>query len=312
MRPPLAGRPLELPVLRLHGQCRGFVVCRDVLCGDVLCSENLCGETEVAPEPQPTSARLPPWSPEDRPGGSTLLELKRPLTLGKDPLLLLLDNADSLPETLLISLEALLSTGERQALRQRRHPPDRSRHVAGLALVRLILGELLGNVASALPIERGWRGKPQLAPGPWPPLQFNLSHSGSLLLLGLHRQRPIGVDLERHRPGLRWKAIARRCFSAETLAALEATPQTEQLQSFTEAWCRLEATLKADGGGLATRAGARSGGFDQGTPPQLFRPRLPAGYSGAVVLAGSPPSAEAAGGRACTSTASGGIHIASP
>ena len=64
MLPPLAGRPSELPVLRLHGSPGGFVV------------------DGVA-------------------GGDDLLELNAPLNLGEDPLLLLLDNADQLPEALL-------------------------------------------------------------------------------------------------------------------------------------------------------------------------------------------------------------------
>lgn len=269
----------------------------------------MSGESKATSELQAAACPMS-CRPAGNPGRSALLQLPRPLILGEEPLLLLLDNADTLPEALLSRLETLLTTEERLRLRQRRHPAERSRQAAGLALVRLVLATLLGWPAEALPIERGRQGKPLLAPGPWSPLQFNLSHSGSLLLLGLHRQRPIGVDLERHRPGLRWRAIARRYLEAEVVATLESTPETEQIPAFTAAWCRLEATVKADGRGLAARAESRSD-RPGGEPLQLFQPRLPAGYSGAVVLAAS-PSPGTTEGRACASTASGGIHIASP
>lgn len=217
-----------------------------------------------------------------------LLQLNGPLSLGEVPLLLLLTNADQLPATLLERLQPLLSAEERQGLQQRRQAAAHSCHCGGLALVRLLLGALLQQSPEALPIGRGPWGKPELAPGPWPPLQFNLSHSGPLLLLAVHRQRPLGVDLERHRPGLRWRAIARRYFSAATVARLEATPEPLQLAAFTAAWCSFEARLKADGRGLAAGALAlaKAGAWDlwAGGNGQLYRPRLPEGYSGAVVL----------------------------
>lgn len=279
MLPPPAGRPSELPVLRLHGSPGGFVV------------------DGVA-------------------GGDDLLELNAPLNLGEDPLLLLLDNADQLPEALLERLQRLLSADERRGLEQRRQPAAYSSHGGGLALVRLLIGALLKQSPETLPIRRGPWGKPQLAPGPWPPLQFNLSHSGALLLLAVHRHRPVGVDLERHRTALRWRAVARRYLSATTVANLEATPESRQLEAFTHAWCTLEATLKADGRGLAAGAAAlastgsaEAGGGDRF---QLYRPALPQGYSGAVVLAAAPSAAEAARGLAEPSTTSGAIHIASP
>lgn len=256
---------------------------------------------------------------QDSPGGAGgvdgLLSLPHPLILEDQPLLLLLENADSLPASLLASLTTVLTPPERHSLRQRRPGASRCRHGSGLALARLVLSRLLDEPAVELPIERGPWGKPQLGPGPWPPLQFNLSHSGSLLLLGIHRSLPIGVDLERHRPGLRWQAIARRCLSAETVATLEATPKEQQLQAFTAAWCALEATLKASGRGLAAGAGTDAGGqgaASAGAGPRLFQPWLPPGYSGAVVLSSMPAGGEAIDGRARSSTASGGIHIASP
>ena len=254
-------RPSELPVQRLHGLQGGFF-----LAGN----SPPCNQTTVR---QRGPLVLPP-----------------PQLPGEAPLLLLLENADALPEALLSGLQAILTPGERQALQQRKRQADRSRHGAGLGLVRLVLSALLDHPAAAVPIVRGAQGKPQLGPGPWPPLQFNLAHSGSLLLLGLHRHTPIGVDLERHRQGLRWRPIARRYFTEAAFGAIEALPETQQLQAFTVAWCDLEASLKADGCGLAARARNGANTIESIGRQQLFRPQLPAGYSGAVVLAGASPS----------------------
>jgi 4'-phosphopantetheinyl transferase len=260
-------------VLRLDGRPGGFV-----LAG----ASGATGAPVAVPEAAADGE-------SDRHG---LLQLNGPLHLGEEPLLLLLTNADQLPATLLERLQPLLSAEERQGLQQRRQAAARSCHGGGLALVRLLLGALLQQSPQTLPIGRGPWGKPELAPGPWPPLQFNLSHSGPLLLLAVHRQRPLGVDLERHRPGLRWRAIARRYFCAATVARLEATPEPLQLAAFTAAWCSFEARLKADGRGLAAGASAlaKTGASDRwaGGDGQLYRPRLPEGYSGAVVLAPAP------------------------
>ena len=257
-------------MLRLQGEPWGFLVGPEA-------------STPLAP-----AALDLPAQPDGRAGRSSLLSLEHPLALGDQPLLLLLENADALPEALLVDLERLLTTAERQALRQRRPGADRSRHLAGRALVRLVLGTLLQHPAQTLPLERNAHGKPRLAPGPWPGLQFNLSHSGSLLLLGVHRQRPIGVDLERHRHNLRWQRIARRYFCPATVQALEATPDDQQVPAFSAAWCELEASLKAEGRGLASwnRRQAQNTAGGQNERPHLFRPWLPSGYSGAVALAG--------------------------
>jgi 4'-phosphopantetheinyl transferase len=124
-----------------------------------------------------------------------------------------------------------------------------------------------------VPIGAGAHGKPCCDGGP----EFNLSHSGDLILLALHRERPVGVDVEQLRPGLAWRPIARRVLPPEEWQALEA----EGAEAFLAAWCRLEARLKAQGLGLA--------GLGQpAVAVELWDVAVPLGYRAALALALAP------------------------
>ena len=99
-----------------------------------------------------------------------------------------------------------------------------------------------------LPIERSPTGKPYLADSA---LQFNLSHSGRTLLIGLSRSQSLGVDIEsgaRQRPYLE---IARRYFSHDEAAVLTGLPDDRVRGSFLGLWSAKEAVLKAIGRGIA-------------------------------------------------------------
>lgn len=95
------------------------------------------------------------------------------------------------------------------------------------------------------------KGKPSLL-GADTDLQFNLSHSEGWAACALARGRAVGVDIEaRERSISNPLSLAKRFFSAEECADLQALP-AEQLQSaFLRAWVAKEAVLKATGEGLS-------------------------------------------------------------
>ncbi len=62
----------------------------------------------------------------------------------------------------------------------------RERWIAGRASLRRVLGRVLGVPAAAVPIARGRRGRPQLG-GIDAGLDFNVSHTGGVALIGLRR-----------------------------------------------------------------------------------------------------------------------------
>lgn len=174
------------------------------------------------------------------------------------------------------ALLALLPPQEQERLERLRRADDRDRFLLGRAVLRLLLAHELAVPPDRLHFGIGPHGKPTLARGPC----FNLAHSGDLILLAFHPHRPVGVDVERHRPGLHWQPIARRCFPAGLCRALEALPEAQQLAAFHVHWCRLEARLKAHGTGFA--AFAQEQRHDHSL---LLRDLLlPQGYSGCLAL----------------------------
>ena len=110
------------------------------------------------------------------------------------------------------------------------------------------MAPLLGLTPDALVFGREARGRPFLqhpqAPG------FNLSDTpgGSLLAIAA-RGRP-GVDIERLDRALPVERLARRWFSAEERAALQALPAELARAAFLRLWTAKEASCKATGTGI--------------------------------------------------------------
>lgn len=125
--------------------------------------------------------------------------------------------------------------------------PGPLRHVAQSPLLLALLAAYAGRSAAELCIERGEHGKPYLRNST---LEFNLSHSGTALLLGLSQHQPLGVDIEalqRDRPVL---DLAHRWFSASEAASLDALPESLHQLGFRRLWSCKEAVLKAYGRGI--------------------------------------------------------------
>lgn len=97
----------------------------------------------------------------------------------------------------------------------------------------------------------GEHGRPRLADGLDPSLDFNWSHSGNQAVIALARGVAPGVDIERRRERERLLAIAQRFFSADEAAALAALPAADRDTAFLRLWTAKEAILKAIGRGIA-------------------------------------------------------------
>ncbi|MFI5232953.1 MAG: 4'-phosphopantetheinyl transferase family protein [Gemmatimonadales bacterium] len=116
-------------------------------------------------------------------------------------------------------------------------------------------------------------------------LNFNVSHSGDVLLVALSRTAEVGVDVERVRVVPEWRKIADRMFDARTRDQLHADIAAGDAEgdAFVRHWCRLEAAVKATGAGLF---GARP----ENAPtrivdlPSLPLPAGPARYHGAIAI----------------------------
>jgi phosphopantetheinyl transferase len=128
--------------------------------------------------------------------------------------------------------------------------PDkkRRRELAHLAQGRL-LAAYLGATPAMLEFERAPGGKPRLR---GEPLQFNLSHSERLALVGVARRVRVGVDVQGPHPTAAKPWFAKRICSPREYEHFGGAPEAEQLLRL---WARKEAVLKARGEGSYVAAG---------------------------------------------------------
>lgn len=124
-------------------------------------------------------------------------------------------------------------------------------HHQGREPLLAMLGAYLGVPAASVVLETQEHGRPVLSGAYRDGLSFNWSHSHDQALIALTRGVLPGVDLERLRAHPKAVPIARRYFSADETAALEALPVDQRDRAFLELWTAKEAVLKALGRGLA-------------------------------------------------------------
>jgi 4'-phosphopantetheinyl transferase len=82
-------------------------------------------------------------------------------------------------------------------------------------------------------------------------LSFNISHTHSLIVLGVTKHRALGVDVENFCAREVSIDIADRYFAPQEVAALTAIPSHRQQYRFFEYWTFKEAYIKARGMGLS-------------------------------------------------------------
>lgn len=148
-------------------------------------------------------------------------------------------------------LRQVLSPDERERTDRFHFEADRRRGIIGRGYLRLLLGQILNFPAAELQFEYDQFGKPGLTPKREPPLEFNVSHSGDLILIAIAIGRAVGIDVERIRTDLDPIGIAARFFSASECKILAALAGSDRYEAFFTCWTRKEAYLKARGVGLS-------------------------------------------------------------
>lgn len=161
-------------------------------------------------------------------------------------------------------LEMLLSDDERERAAQFAVAAARRRFVVARGATRVVFGRVLARHPRELHFALRCaacsatdHGKPLIA-GAEDEFDFNVSHSGDLVLIALGHARAVGVDIEVMRESIDIDRLARRALSAGERAELERLAPAERRDAFYRAWTRKEAYLKARGLGLA-------GGLDRWT-----------------------------------------------
>ena len=180
-------------------------------------------------------------------------------------------------ERLLADYRRLLVEEERQKEARFHFARDRHRYLITRALVRSVLSRY----AAVAPPD--WRfvedayGRPQIVnedPAARR-ISFNISHTHSLVVLGVTCDRALGVDTEDVHTRRAELGIADHYFAADEVAQLRATSPELQQTRFFEYWTLKESYIKARGMGLSLPLAQF--GFDLGQPRSVrigFRPPL--------------------------------------
>jgi 4'-phosphopantetheinyl transferase len=146
----------------------------------------------------------------------------------------------------------VLSRDEREKAARFHFEADSHRFVLGRGVLRQVLARCLGRRAEELRFDYGSFGKPALAPGvAESPLQFNVSHSGDLVLIAIAVRRAVGIDVERIRTDIAVDRIAEHYFSPAERKSLAGLDAGLRHDAFHACWTRKEAYLKATGVGLS-------------------------------------------------------------
>ena len=192
------------------------------------------------------------------------------------PLVLAVDRREGCSPVVLAQLFSCLSADEARRYSSYRRTSDAELFLLGRSLLRTLLALLLGLKPQEVRIVTGFHGKPSCPGGP----EFNVSHSGDLVLIAVHPTCAVGVDVEASPGPADWESISCRVLSADVCRAINALPRQRQPLAFLQAWCHLEAQLKMAGTGFHSTPVAHG-------DSSLFRQwalALPQGYVGSVAM----------------------------
>jgi 4'-phosphopantetheinyl transferase len=190
------------------------------------------------------------------------------------------------------SREGFLSPPERARASRFGHPQLRDRYVMGRGALRTILGEELGVHPAAIDIVRGTRGRPQLAGEPR--LDFNISHTGDVAIVGILQCARIGVDVECIDRAINVAGIARKFLTHHERDELAACDSDTARRRVLTLWTCKEAMSKATGEALSAPFGSidinllgrralRHGpGVYQRKDWMLYEAAVPSGYVASV------------------------------
>lgn len=171
--------------------------------------------------------------------------------LRSDEVQVWLGNQDQREERIKALFQTLSPDEQQRALRFR-FERDRLHFIAAHGILRRCLGTFLDVPAKRVRFRYTEYGKPSLsAEFSSAHLKFNISHSGSRVLLAFSIDRELGVDIEKIQPDFTTDEIAQRYFSVLEVEMLRALPKTVQAEAFFNCWTRKEAYIKAIGEGLS-------------------------------------------------------------
>jgi len=175
-----------------------------------------------------------------------------PLTSGEIHLWLA-DYDQIADEGLHAAYRELLNAAEKEQEPKFYFARDRRRYLVTRALVRTVLSRYVAIDPAEWVFTTNAYGRPEIAnpEAAEAGLSFNISHTHSVIALGVSRGRALGVDVENIRAREVSIDIADHYFAPPEVAVLTAAPSHEQQYRFFEYWTFKESYIKARGMGLS-------------------------------------------------------------
>lgn len=155
-------------------------------------------------------------------------------------------------ESLLNRYRRLLTQEERQQEKRFYFVRDQRRYLVTRALVRTVLSRYAPIAPEQWLFVANAYGRPEIThPHLAQKISFNLSHTQSLIVLGVTSGNALGVDTENIRLRQAPLEIAQHYFSSDEVRALSELPIEKQSQRFFQYWTLKESYIKARGMGLS-------------------------------------------------------------
>jgi len=123
------------------------------------------------------------------------------------------------------------------------------RYIVGRATLRWVLGRSLGVAPADVRIVRGERGRPHLDGDAT--IDFNISHTAGVSLIGLTTSGRIGVDVERLERHVSADGLAKKFLTIGERSTLSGLDEGARRRRFLRYWTCKEAMSKATGDGLS-------------------------------------------------------------
>jgi 4'-phosphopantetheinyl transferase len=139
-----------------------------------------------------------------------------------------------------------LSVFERKRAARLIFQKHRDAFIAARGALRWVLSQYINISPDLISFSVKEHGKPYLKEHK---LAFNLSHSGDVALIGVSKEKPIGVDIELF-SDRDYLGIASKTFSTGEEAALNCLPSNALKDAFFRIWTQKEAFIKLSGLGL--------------------------------------------------------------
>lgn len=154
-----------------------------------------------------------------------------------------------LSSTHIESLANLLSSDEVIRMQRFHFADDQRRFIISRGLLRKLLGHYLGIDPKRIRFDHNKYGKPNLSREL--NVNFNLSHSGEVVLHAIGYEKRIGIDVELIREDIPYDKITDYSFSESEKKSLSGLSDEKKIGAFFNCWTRKEAYIKAIGLGLS-------------------------------------------------------------